>query len=228
MSKKIFISYSHDSEEHKKQVLSISDRLRSDGLNCMIDQYINGFPKEGWLRWMEDQIDGACFVLIICTPLYLSRYKGKNNKDGRGVNFEGIIISQNLYHHHHQNTKFIPIIFDEGNFDDVPLPLRAYGTFQLPSEYDTLYRILTDQPGISTPTLGKVKELKSNAHPRENKFLKVLTKSSSRLNFLKKMFLSLVIFGLVAFLTPSCNKSDGDCSGIINGDINGSLSVNCN
>ena len=36
---KVFISYSHDSQEHKDRVLSLADRLRSDGIDCNIDQY---------------------------------------------------------------------------------------------------------------------------------------------------------------------------------------------
>lgn len=36
---KVFISYSHDSPEHKDRVLALSDRLRADGVDCYIDQY---------------------------------------------------------------------------------------------------------------------------------------------------------------------------------------------
>jgi len=44
---KVFISYSHDSEEHCQDILQLSDRLRKDGINCLIDQYVNGAPAEG-------------------------------------------------------------------------------------------------------------------------------------------------------------------------------------
>ena len=36
---KVFISYSHDSKEHAERVLSLSDRLRRDGVDSQIDQY---------------------------------------------------------------------------------------------------------------------------------------------------------------------------------------------
>jgi len=39
---KVFISYSHDSEEHRQRVLEFSDQLRDDGVDCWLDQYING------------------------------------------------------------------------------------------------------------------------------------------------------------------------------------------
>ena len=35
---KVFISYSHDSDEHSERVLRLSDHLRGDGIDCNIDQ----------------------------------------------------------------------------------------------------------------------------------------------------------------------------------------------
>lgn len=69
--KRIFISYSHDSDLHREFVLQLANQLRADGLDCQIDQYINGFPAEGWQRWMENQIEQADFVLLVCTANYL-------------------------------------------------------------------------------------------------------------------------------------------------------------
>ena len=63
---KVFISYSHDSPEHAERVLDLSDRLRQDGIDCHIDQY-EVSPPEGWPRWMEDRIEWADFVLVVCT-----------------------------------------------------------------------------------------------------------------------------------------------------------------
>lgn len=78
-------------------MLALAHRLRHDGLHCMIDQYINGFPPEGWRRWMEAQIEQADFVLLVCTPVYLKRYRGQETSGGQGVNFESMVISQTFY-----------------------------------------------------------------------------------------------------------------------------------
>ena len=59
----IFISYSHDSQAHGEQVLRLAERLRADGLDAQLDQYVNGTPPEGWPRWMLDRLDEASFVL---------------------------------------------------------------------------------------------------------------------------------------------------------------------
>jgi SEFIR domain. len=47
--KTVFISYSHDSDEHREKVLALSERLRDDGIHTLLDQYINGSPKQGCL-----------------------------------------------------------------------------------------------------------------------------------------------------------------------------------
>ncbi|MBK8454086.1 MAG: SEFIR domain-containing protein [Thiofilum sp.] len=158
-SPKVFISYSHDSSTHRDFVRSIADQLRTDGIDALIDQYLNGSPREGWIKWMEQQIETADFVLLMCTPVYLQRYRGQDLEKGRGVNFEGVVISQTLYDAFQRNDKFIPVIPHDGSLDHVPLPLRAYDCYRLPDDYDNLYRYLTKQPAYIPPPLGSKKVL---------------------------------------------------------------------
>ncbi len=42
----VFISYTHDSPEHKDAILALSERLRQEGVDCVIDQYEQS-PAEG-------------------------------------------------------------------------------------------------------------------------------------------------------------------------------------
>lgn len=36
---RVFVSYSHDSDAHRERVLALSERLRRDGIETMLDQY---------------------------------------------------------------------------------------------------------------------------------------------------------------------------------------------
>ena len=45
----VFISYSHDSQEHADRVLDFSDKLVKDGIDCILDQYETA-PAVGWTR----------------------------------------------------------------------------------------------------------------------------------------------------------------------------------
>ena len=69
-SSKVFISYTQDSSIHMERVLELSERLRSDGVDCNLDQYETS-PPEGWPAWMRKQIKDAEFVLVICTEAYM-------------------------------------------------------------------------------------------------------------------------------------------------------------
>ena len=60
----VFISYSQDSVVHKQEVLSLSNRLREDGIDCTIDQYESA-PPEGWPNWMVAQITSSTYVIIV-------------------------------------------------------------------------------------------------------------------------------------------------------------------
>src|SRR5271169_1171995 len=78
---RVFISYSHDSTEHKELVLRFAERLRKDGIDAQIDQYIGGRPPGGWPRWMLDKLDWADLVLLICTETYYRRFRGHEKPD---------------------------------------------------------------------------------------------------------------------------------------------------
>jgi len=49
---RVFISYAHGSAERAAKVLALAQRLRSDGVDCRVDAFINGQPEEGWPLWM--------------------------------------------------------------------------------------------------------------------------------------------------------------------------------
>ena len=44
---KVFISYAHKNQAYEDKVLELANRLRSEGIDAMIDQYEEA-PPEGW------------------------------------------------------------------------------------------------------------------------------------------------------------------------------------
>jgi TIR domain len=79
-SGEVFISYSWDSEDHVPAVLELSNRLRSEGVDCVLDQYEES-PPEGWPRWMDRKLYEARLVLVVCTEAYYNRVMGKEVSD---------------------------------------------------------------------------------------------------------------------------------------------------
>lgn len=152
---RVFISYSHDSDAHRSAVRGLADRLRQEGVVCEIDQYVNGSPPEGWPRWMLRSIEEATHVLVVCTETYKRRFEGKEEPGkGKGADWEGILVMQQLYESRSVNEKFIPVLLDEANEKFIPLPLKPYTHYVPSSRYDDLYRHLTAQPKVVPPSIG--------------------------------------------------------------------------
>ena len=158
---KVFISYSHDSEEHANRVLSFSNQLVKNGINCILDQYVET-PSEGWPRWMDQNIKNSDFVLMICTENYCNRVMGKEEiGKGLGVKWEGKLIYNQIYFSDTKNTKFIPVLFNSQDTTYIPDPLKdtTYYTVNLKEGYENLYRRITGQSRISKPKVGTIKKL---------------------------------------------------------------------
>ena len=153
---KVFISYSHDSPEHKDRILALSDRLRREGVDCIIDQYEQS-PEEGWPLWCERQVEQADFVIVACTKTYCRRFRAEELPGkGLGGTWEGQIVTQELYSLQGKNSKFIPVIFGRNEAEFVPIPLQSATVYHLDGRYEDLYRRLTEQPLISKAPLGSI------------------------------------------------------------------------
>ena len=156
----VFISYSHDSQAHKEVVLGLSERLRRDGIETRLDQYVEGTPAQTWPRWMLDQLDWAEFVLVICTETYYRRFRGHEVPGkGKGVDWEGAIITQAIYDARSATTKFVPVLLDPRSERFIPEPLRGRTFYLATSEegYQGLYDFLLGQSGVEPGKLGPLK-----------------------------------------------------------------------
>ena len=152
---KVFISYSHDSPEHKQWVSELAARLRRNGVDAVLDQWDLGLGDDV-TRFMERGIVNADRVLVICTDKYVN----KANVGEGGVDYERMIINAELV----QNLgtdKFIPIIRQASRKEKVPtfLGTRVYADFrndrQFDAECEKLIRELHEMPIVQKPPLGE-------------------------------------------------------------------------
>jgi hypothetical protein len=138
---KVFLSYSHDSPEHEDRVLALANRLRQDGIDAIVDQYVPA-PPQGWPQWMEREIQAADFVLLVCTETYLQRVEGREQPGkGRGVVWEDNLIYNLLYPKDAEVQRFIPVLLTDGQPSSIPLPLRGLTHYRVDTEpgYEDLY-----------------------------------------------------------------------------------------
>jgi hypothetical protein len=107
---------------------------------------------------MVNRVTAADFVLLICTEAYGRRFQGREaERQGIGANWEGAVVTQDLYEAESQNTKFIPVVLSINDRSHIPIVLRAatYYAVSSPDGYDELYRRLTSQPLVVPPPVGR-------------------------------------------------------------------------
>jgi hypothetical protein len=99
-----FISYSWDDDSHKAWVRDLASRLRSDGVDVVLDQWHTA-PGDQLPAFMERAIRENQFVLVVCTP----GYKRRSDERKGGVGYEGDIITGEVATKQN-HRKFIPVL----------------------------------------------------------------------------------------------------------------------
>ncbi|MFM4857220.1 toll/interleukin-1 receptor domain-containing protein [Aeromonas hydrophila] len=165
---KVFISYSHDSQEHKKWILELATRLRSSGIDAIIDQW-ELRPGDDLPHFMETHLADADYVVMVCTDKYVE----KANSGTGGVGYEKMIITADLLSNIDSN-KIIPVIRQYGTHN-VPtfLKTKLFINFSKESDYefsfDELVRTFHDAPIFKKPDIGNSPFTPSNeAIPEKN------------------------------------------------------------
>ncbi len=160
----VFISYSHDSEQHKSHVKKLADRLKNDGIYCILDQdFENKSPEEGWASLTERKISEADYVLIVCTEIYYNRIRGKIKSDeGRGVKWEFDLIRKLIYTDDSQYHRLIPVLFSKNDEEYIPDRLSDLPHYSPDSkaEYKKMFKRISGQ--IKKNVIEKEAEKESN------------------------------------------------------------------
>ena len=155
---KVFVSYSHDSTEHKQWVSEFATRLRRDGVNAILDQWDLGIDDIN--LFIERGFKDSDKVLVVCTD----RYVRKAN-DGEGsVGYESMIVTSKLVEDLGTN-KFIPIIRQTLAEDKTPefLKERAYIDFTDDTQFEAKFKELLHErlllPPLQIPLIPYIESL---------------------------------------------------------------------
>ena len=153
------ISYSWDSDKHKRWVREIATRLRLNGVNVKLDQW-HVKPGQSLTQFMEKEIVECDYVIVICTPSYFA----KSLERLGGVGYEQQIISGNIAAGV-SREKFIPVV-REGEFEpglNCAIPPHFSGVFAIDmrkeevidDSIELLLRTIFEDPVDKIPEIGK-------------------------------------------------------------------------
>lgn len=152
---KVFISYSHDSSDHKAWALRVANSLREFGVDATLDQW-DLVPGQDVAAFMADGIRTADRVVMICTDAYVAKAEGGKG----GVGYERLIVTAEVVAKI-DTIKFIPIVRNNAGERKVPMFLgpRLYIDFSDDAQYgaklEELAREIHATPALIKPGLGK-------------------------------------------------------------------------
>lgn len=150
----VFISYSHDNEEHKNWVLQLGTRLRSNGVDVVLDRW-NLKLGSDVASFMERGLSNSHRVVCVCSESYVE----KANDGKGGVGYEKQIITAELLTDLNSNW-IIPLVRNNSAIKKIPTFLagRYYISFEennlYESKYEELLRDLLGEPVLPIPPIG--------------------------------------------------------------------------
>jgi hypothetical protein len=161
LNSRVFISYSHSSEQHVNRVLKLAEELVQNGIDVKIDKW-DLKSGQDLHKFMEEMVNNKEInkVLVICDKSYMDK---SNNRKG-GVGTETGIITPEIYGNP-GNVKFIPIIFEKNNDGEACVPTYFKDRYHIdlchdnnkyPEEFERLIRSIIGKTEYTKPKLGKI------------------------------------------------------------------------
>ncbi|WP_374054557.1 toll/interleukin-1 receptor domain-containing protein [Rossellomorea sp. FM04394] len=172
--KKIFISYSWESDEHKQFVKQIAGMLEEDGLEVKLDQW-DLKPGDELALYMEKAITESDYVLVVCSEGY------KRKADGRlgGSGYEAKLMATSVSMNQHIK-KFIPI-YVGGDWNSVS-PEFLKGNLYVDLNHDiNSKKFELSYTDLLTTILGISRKKKNNSVDAKERLAKRLGVSKSEL-----------------------------------------------
>ncbi len=151
---KVYISYSHDSEDHIRWVRGLGERLRADGIDVILDQW-ELLPGDDIRRSQERWVHDSETIVVVLTPGYTDRMRDPDT----GVGFEHGLLGLLLVEPATDAPRIIPLLREEVPVGSLPgwLEGRYRLQFQTDQQIVATYPLLLDAlfGRRKAPALGK-------------------------------------------------------------------------
>ncbi|MEU0536416.1 toll/interleukin-1 receptor domain-containing protein [Amycolatopsis tolypomycina] len=176
---RVFVSYTHDSPEHREHVLALSDFLVRHGLDVTLDQW-QPVARQDWYTWAIAGIETADHVIVVASARYREVADGyASAESNRGLQSEAALLREKLHSDRPAWTrKILPVVLPGHTPAEIPAFLQP----QTADHYlvtgftvagcEPLLRVLTGQAPYVKPAPGRVPVLPprpikpSGIHPR--------------------------------------------------------------
>ncbi len=159
---RVFVSYSHDSDDHRYKVRLLVEALRRSYVFAWFDQYVeDDRPPGNWPNWMRQELTKADYVVMVCTETYTRRVEDEEKPgQGFGARWEGAIISNALYRAQRlaDPNRYMPVVFQSEDRRHIPYFVEQATHYLVDPEteqgVDQLVRRIKRQPLLVPIPLG--------------------------------------------------------------------------
>ena len=162
---KVFISYSHDSEDHREWVRLFATKLREHGVDAMLDAW-DLTPGQDVAAFMQHGIADAERVVMICSENYVIKAEAGQG----GVGYERLIVTTEVTANI-DTKKFLPVVRNNPSKNKIPnfLGPRLYIDFSDDAKRaERMEELVNDLHGLlkyEKPPLGVFAAAKFSAPP---------------------------------------------------------------
>ncbi|GLW91300.1 toll/interleukin-1 receptor domain-containing protein [Actinokineospora globicatena] len=157
---RVFVSYTHDSEEHKDAVLHLAHALSANGVSVCLDRW--HLERQDWYTWAVREIESADFVVVVASARYRTVTDGYGTPtENLGLQCEAAILREKLQSERPLWTrKILPVLLPGRGIGDIPLVFQPNSVNHYPiADYTTdgmedLLRVIHGKPAYERPLPG--------------------------------------------------------------------------
>ncbi|QWF83009.1 toll/interleukin-1 receptor domain-containing protein [Amycolatopsis sp. CA-230715] len=157
----VFVSYTHDDEDHRRAVLKFATVLQNSGIAVTLDRWASDRRRD-WQAWAVKGMTECDYVIVIASKDYRRMGDGNGPNDlNLGGQSEAALLRDLLQGDRQAWTvKILPVILPGQDISGIPLFLQPnaadrYAVDSItPEGIEDLLRVITSQPRHVRPPLG--------------------------------------------------------------------------
>lgn len=168
----VFISYTHDNDDHLRGVREFANFLTDAGIAVILDQWEDE-ARQDWYAWAMKQMPRVDFILVVASQGYKRMGDGYGpNHRNLGGQAEAALLRDLLQRDRAKWTaKMLPVVLSGHKITEIPDFLQPYAADHYlvdsltTSGAETLLRTITGQAAHIRPPLGPLINLPPKSGP---------------------------------------------------------------